>query len=313
MHLLHAVWQDLRYGARQLRLNPAFAAVAVLSLGLGIGANTAIFELVNAVRLRSLPVEKPEELVTIDFRKGSHRSGNFSTRSARFTWKQWQWMQTQPQAFSGLIAWSAQRFNLAVGGEVRWAEGLYVSANYFQVLGVQPVLGRAFTDAEDRPGCGAPTAVISYGFWQREFAAAGDVLGRTVTLEGRAFPIVGVTPPGFFGVEVGNRYDVAIPLCADGLMSQDGRGRAASTSKWWLSAMGRLKLGWTAQRADAQWQALSPAFMQATLPESYRPETARDFLRNKLEVTPAANGVSGLRRQYEEPLWLLLATCWAAP
>jgi predicted permease len=308
MRLLRAAWQDFRYGARQLRLNPAFAAVAVLSLGLGIGANTAIFELVNAVRLRSLPVEKPEQLATLDFRKGAHRSGNFSTRSARFTWKQWQWIQTQQQVFTGVMAWSAQRFNLAVGGEVRWAEGLYVSADFFRVLGVQPVLGRAFTEEDDRPGCGAPPAVISYGFWQREFAGAGDVLGRNVTLEGREFPVIGVTPPGFFGVEVGNRYDVAIPLCADGLMSPDGKGRASGTTKWWLSAMGRLKPGWTAERADAQWQALSPGFMQATLPESYRPEMARDFLKNKLEVAPAANGVSGLRREYEEPLWLLLAT-----
>jgi predicted permease len=308
MDLLRAIWQDFRYGARQLRLNPAFAAVAVLSLALGIGANTAIFELVNAVRLRSLPVEAPEQLVTIDFARGSHRQGNFSTRSANFTSAMWRQILAQQQALSGVMAWSAQRFNLARGGEVRWAEGLYVSANYLRVLGVQPVLGRTFTDDEDRSGCGAPPAVISYGFWQQEFAGASDVLGRSVMLDGRTFPVVGVTPPGFFGVEVGHRYDVAIPLCADALMSSDGKGRAASTRSFWLSAMGRLKPGWTAERAAAQWRALSPAFMQATLPESYRPDVARDYLNNKLHVEEAANGVSGLRTQYSQPLWLLLAT-----
>src|SRR5215467_16050983 len=101
------LWQDIRYGWRQLRSNPAFTAVAVLSLGLGIGANTAIFQLVNAVRLRTLPVEKPEELAYIDFQKGSSRSGNFSTRSARLTWAQWHQIETQQQSFAGLMAWSA--------------------------------------------------------------------------------------------------------------------------------------------------------------------------------------------------------------
>ena len=159
MDVLRAIWQDFRYGARQLRLNPAFSAVAVLSLTLGIGANTAIFELVNAVRLRTLPVEKPEELAYIDFGKGSSRSGNFDTRSARFTYVQWKQIQTQQHAFRDVVAWSARQFNLASGGEVRWAEGLYVSGNFFGVLGVQPVVGRTFPAGDDQPACAAPGAV----------------------------------------------------------------------------------------------------------------------------------------------------------
>jgi len=304
MHL----WQDFRFGARQLRLNPAFTAVAVLSLALGIGANTAIFELVNAVRLRSLPVAKPWELVTLDFAKNSQRSGNFSTRSSRFTWVQWKEMQARQQAFSGMLAWSARRFNLASGGEVRWAEGLFVSGDYFSVLGAQPAIGRLLSGADDQPGCTAPAAVISYGFWQRQYAGDPEALGRKVTLEGRAFPIIGVTSPSFFGVEVGNRYDVAIPLCADAMMSDDGKGRAASTRSWWIAAMGRLKPGWTLERAQAHFLALSPGLMAATLPESYRPDSAKRYLANKLELTSGAMGVSGLRREYEQPLWLLLAT-----
>jgi putative ABC transport system permease protein len=302
------LWQDFRFGARQLRLNPGFTSVAVLSLALGIGANTAIFELVNAVRLRTLPVEKPWELANLDFRKGSARSGNFSTRSARFTYAQWKEMQARQQAFSGMMAWSARQFNLASGGEVRWAEGLYVSGDYFRVLGVQAALGRTLTASDDQPGCGAPAAVLSYGFWQREFAGQADVLERKITLEGHTFPVIGVMPASFFGVEVGNRFDVAIPLCADQLMADNGKGRAASTRSWWIAAMGRLKPGWTLERANAHFVAFSPGLMRATLPESFRPDEAKRYLENKLEVTPGATGVSGLRRTYEEPLWLLLAT-----
>lgn len=132
--------QDLRYGARQLRLNPGFTTVAVLSLALGIGANTAIFELVDAVRLRSLPVRNPQELAQIDFQKGSTRNGWFSTRSARLTYKNWDLIRTQQQAFSDTFAWSAARFNLADGGEARYAEGLYVSGDFFRGLGVNPIL-----------------------------------------------------------------------------------------------------------------------------------------------------------------------------
>ena len=119
---LERLWQDLRYGVRQLRLNPGFAAVAVLSLALGIGANTAIFQLVNAVRLRTLPVERPEELAYIDFAKGSMRSGWFSTRSARFTYTHWEQLRDRQEPFSGIFAWSATRFNLATGGEARYAD-----------------------------------------------------------------------------------------------------------------------------------------------------------------------------------------------
>jgi len=134
----------------------------VLSLALGIGANSAIFELVNAVRLRTLPVRDPQELVTIDRAKGVFRSGNFSTRSSRLTYSPWEQTQAQTQAFSGLVAWSARRFNLASGGEARYAEGLHVSADFFCVLGISPALGRTFVAGEDDPGCTSPGAVLMH-------------------------------------------------------------------------------------------------------------------------------------------------------
>jgi predicted permease len=300
--------QDLLYGIRQLRSSPTFTAVAVLSLALGIGANTAIFQLVDAIRLKTLPVKNPEELAYIDYAPNSARAGWWSTRSARLTYANWERISAEQQGFSGVMAWSATRFNLSNGGEPRYAEGLFVSGNFFGVLGTNPIIGRTFTLADDTPACANISAVISHAFWQREFGGSPAVVGRTVSLEGHSFPIAGVTPAQFFGVEVGRRYDVAIPLCADKLFFDAGKGRIGAAAAWWLSMIGRLKPGWTIERANTQLKAISPGIMRATLPDSYKPELAKKFLANKLEVTEAATGVSGLRQRYERPLWILMAT-----
>jgi putative ABC transport system permease protein len=299
---------DLRFGLRQLRLNPTFTAVAVLSLALGIGANTAIFQLIDAIRLRTLPVGKPQELAYIDFMKDAHRSGWWSTRSANFTFALWDSVRRHQQAFSGLMAWSAKGFNLAQGGKARYAEGLFVSGDFFNVLQIPAVIGRTFTAQDDQPGCGSPGAVISYSFWQGEFAGDPAVTNRDVRLDGRLFPVIGVTPPGFFGVEIGNRFDVAVPICSDPMFWEAGKGRIPTQTAWWLSLMGRLKPDWTIERASAQIQTVSPAIMKETLPSSYRADVAKNFLTNKLQVISGATGVSHLRRQYEDPLWILLAT-----
>ncbi len=213
-----------------------------------------------------------------------------------------------PSRSAGPWRGAANRFNLAQGGEARYAEGLFVSADFFTVLGASTVLGRTFTAQDDQPGCGSPGAVISYAFWQREFGGDAGVLGRSLRLDGQAVTVLGVTSPGFFGVEVGHRYDVAIPMCSDPLFSEDGRVRIPDRHAWWISAMGRLKPGWTVERASAYIHAQSPAIMEATLPPTYRPDDAKKFLANKMTVTPGGTGVSGLRRQYENPLWMLLAT-----
>ncbi len=288
--------------------NPAFGLVAVLSLALGIGANSAIFQLIDVIRLRTLPVQKPNELVSIDFPSVAYRSGWFSTRSARLTYGQWEQIRAQQQAFTGVLAWSATRFNLNSGGEAHYAEGLYVSGEFFRHLGVVPVLGHTFTTQDDSQACSNPGAVLSYAFWQRHFGGDLGVLGRSLSLDGYPFSVIGVTPPSFFGVEVGNRYDVAIPLCADQLLAEDKKGRMPVPHAWWLSMIGRLKPNWTVERATAHLQALSPGIMQATLPPTYRPDTAKRYLANKLVATTADTGISELRRQYERPLWLLLAT-----
>ncbi|MBV8729409.1 MAG: ABC transporter permease, partial [Acidobacteriia bacterium] len=248
--------QDFRYGARQLRHNPGFALVAVLSLALGIGANTAIFQLVDAVRLRSLPVRAPEELSLIALPEGAMRDGWFTGRSSRLTYALWDEIRKRQQAFSGTLAWSATRFDLSAGGEPRYAEGMFVSGGFFQTLGVEPILGRTFTEADDQPVCSSAGAVISYSFWQREFGGDAGALGRAVIIESRSFPVIGVTPGSFFGVEVGHQYDIALPLCADTLLNPPARQKIAKPAAWWLSAMGRLKPGWTTKRANANLEAL---------------------------------------------------------
>ena len=306
--MFDSVTHDIRYGIRQLKQSPGFTLVAVLSLALGIGANTAIFQLVDAIRLKLLPVQRPQELVSISFQKGSTRGGWWSSRSAQFTYAHWQQIRAQQQAFTGVLAWSAARFNLANGGEARYAEGLYVSGEFFRHLGVNPILGRTFTAEDDSEACGGVGAVLSFAFWQREFGGDPGILGRQISLDGYPVPVIGVTPPSFFGVEVGNRYDVALPLCADRLLAEDKKGRIPVPHAWWLSLMGRLKPGWTPERATAHLVALSPAIMRATLPPIYKSQTAKKYLTNKLEATTAATGESGLRREYERPLWLLMAT-----
>lgn len=304
---LDQIRADIVYGVRQLRSNPAFTLVAVLSLALGIGANSAIFQLVNAIRLKTLPVHKPQQLVSIDFEPGATRAGYWPVAGATMSYPIWREIEARQHVFTGVLAWSPTRFNLSNGGEPRYAFGLYVSGNFFHELGVSAELGRVLTPVDDNASCNAG-AVISDAFWQREFAGDPTILGRTVSLNGHSIAILGVTPPQFFGLEVGFRYDVAIPLCADRMMADDNVGRIPLRHAWWLSAIGRLKPGWTVKTATAELRALSPGMMQATVPTGYRADMAKSYLANKLMATPAGTGVSMLRQQYERPLWLLMAT-----
>jgi putative ABC transport system permease protein len=299
------LWQDLRYGARLLHLNPAFTVVAVLSLALGVGANTAIFQLLDSVRLRTLPVRDPQELavVRIADRKGSN--GRHEGRYSQITNAIWEQLRDRQEAFSSIFAWSADTMNLATSGEARYAQGIYVSGDFFKVLEVQPLLGRVLTSEDDRRGCGAAAAVISYGFWQRQYGGQPSVLGNKLTLEGHPFPIVGITPPGFFGPEIGRSYDVAVPICSEPVI----RGEDSLLDMrhgWWLASMGRLKPGWTIERATAQLNAISPAILEASIPPVYRPDDVKKFLSNQFAAFPATNGFSALRQQYENPLWMLL-------
>jgi predicted permease len=307
---MEVAFADLRYGLRQLRLSPGFTTIAILSLALGIGANTAIFQLIDAIRLRSLPVREPSQLALISTPPtGFFTQGWYSARNRAFTYAQFLQLKQQQQPFSDVLAFGNTRFNLSRGGESRYAEGLYVTANYFDLLGVGPFLGRTFSGEDDKPECAGPGVVLSYPFWQREFAGESSAVGRSITLDGRNFPIIGVAPREFFGLEPARRFDVAVPLCADTFLASDPEMRRVyRRDAWWLTIIGRLKPGWPAERASAYLRDLSPSIFRETLPESYRPDAAKKYLENKLTVVSASAGVSSLRRQYENPLWILLAT-----
>jgi putative ABC transport system permease protein len=303
---VNSLGTDLRHAVRLLRLNPGFASIALLSLALGIGANAAIFQLLDAVLLRMLPVQNPQTLIEVRVQspKGG-RSGSFINGHAQLTTRQWDALRERQQVFSSLFAWAPDTFNLSPGGEVRNGTGLWVSGNYFAALGIQPALGRLISDTDDRRGCGVPGAVISYAFWQHEYHGNRSVVGRTITLDTKPVQIIGVAPAGFYGLLVGNSFDVALPLC--GIAAVTGEGNPLERDYvWWLSAMGRLKTGVSETQALAQLNALAPALFHDTLPATFKGQRAEQYLSFRLKLLPAGTGVSNLRQDYSSPLWLLL-------
>jgi len=299
---------DLSFGIRMLFKNPAFTVVAVLSLALGIGANTAIFQLLNAVRMKTLPIRDAAEVAQIRLREHDAELTRGSKEIMRYgpiTNPLWERMRDQQQGFSSIAAWAIGRFNLAQGGEVRPARGLWVSGNFFNVLGVNAQLGRTFNEADDQRGCNAPGVVISHGFWQSEFGGAPDVVGRKLTLSDHQLEIIGVTPPSFFGLEVGKSFDVAVPICADPIFL-GANTRLDSGIHWWVMPIGRLKPDWTVAQANAQLNSISTTLFQETLPSNYPAVSVNDYLNSKLEVVAGSSGYSLLRQSYEQPLWVLL-------
>jgi putative ABC transport system permease protein len=306
MRLVEAFWQDLKFGTRLLIKNPTFSIVAILTLALGTGANAAIFQLVNSLRLRPLPVERPQELVALNIEtNGTGRTGRFMSRRALFTEPQWRALEADQQVFSSMFAWGLAGWNLATDGEYQPARGMYVSGRFFETLGVGAHIGRVLTAADDVSGCGAPGAVLGYGFWQSRYGGNPAVVGQSIALDNRTFPIVGVTPASFFGVEVGRTFDVAVPLCAEPIFRGE-QSALGQRSTWFLDMMGRLAPGVSLQQAQAQLAAVSPAIFQNTLPERYNAETANNYLAFKFTAAPAGTGVSGLRTAYATQLWVLL-------
>ena len=297
-HWLQGVVQDLRLAVRVLRATPIVTIVAVLSLALGIGANTAIFSLVNALLLRALPVKDPGQLVLVS-------NGPFAGGQA-WGYRFWQLISQQTQLFDGAAAWSAARFNLASGGETQFIEGVWADGSFFKILGVPAVLGRTFTDADDARGGGpdGPVAVISYGFWQRHFGGAPDAIHRTVTLDHLPFAIVGVTPPNFFGADVGRAFDVIVPLGVEPVLH--GREASLDRDDYWLTVVARLKPGQTFDVATAALRAVQPKLRQALLPANMRAEYLELYLTAPLTLVPAATGTSILRGRYERALMTIM-------
>ena len=306
------ILQDLRVAIRVLRAAPIVTGIAILSLALGIGANTAIFSLVNSLLLRTLPVPEPERLVimTTDASAGRRRTDY---------WNYGLWEEIRrraPQMFDGAVAWSDTStqgrlsFSTA-GGEPQPVAGAYVSGDFFTTLGVPALLGRTFTSANDVRGGGpdGPVAVISYGMWQRRFGGDANVIGTSIVIERIPFTIIGVTPPEFFGAEVGRTFDVALPLNANRLIR--GKDSDIDRGSVWLYIMVRLKPGQSAEAATSLLRSVQPQIREAlglaTLPPETQAPAVRQladqmFLKNPFTLVPASMGTSQLRRRYERPL-----------
>jgi predicted permease len=304
---LEQVVQDIRYACRVFRRNPSFALVAILSLTLGIGANTALFQVVNAVRLQSLPVADPSTLVEVRLADMDGARGNFQTWHPSVTYPIWQAIAGRQQAFSAVFAWGGDTFSLSTGGEIRTATGLWVTGDFFSALGIRAAAGRLLTRDDDQPGC-APRVVLSHAFWQREYGGNPAAVGQTIALSSHGAHIVGIAPASFLGLDVGKTFDVAVPVCADPVFSDDGKGRLASGTTWWLSVFGRLKPGWSVERATAHLAAISPELFRTSLPPTYPSVSVPRYLRFTLGAHAAGSGLSQLRQEYTSPLWMLLGT-----
>jgi len=303
--------QDLRYALRSLRLSPAFTVVAALSLALGIGANTAIFSLLDALLLRSLPVEAPERLVALGDPSRTGGKSEGSLRADLLSLPLYRELRDKNQVFSGLLA-SGRAGRIFVGtdrssAKPETARGRLVSGNYFSVLGVPAFRGHTFTGEADRTPGAAPYVVVSYDYWQRHLAADPGVVGRSITLNGYPFTIIGVTPPEFFGDVVGTATDLWIPLMMQRQLNL-GRDFLEHWDVMWLLLMGRLKPGVSVAQARGSIGSLFDHIVatraDGAIPAELLPDRPGDL---HLEVSPGGSGFSYLRRQFSRPLATLMA------
>jgi predicted permease len=292
---LESIWQDLRYGARLLRLSPGFTAVAVASLALGIGANTAIFQLLDAVRLRNLPVKDPGELAEVKIVGGNGGMG-MNDEYGELTRPQWLEIRRLQQGLAGIFAWSRDTMGVGEGSEFQQAEGIFVSSDFFRVLGVEPYLGRLFLP-EDEHACPNSTAVVSYSYWLAKLGGKEPGPTNKLMINGNLTEIIGVTPPWFHGLVVGDRFEMALPFC---------QPKELARNVFDVTVMGRLRPGWTIESASSQLNAISAGVMAATEITGYEARTVAKYRAFKLTAYPASAGVSNLRKDYDSSLWLLL-------
>ncbi len=297
--------QDIRYTLRLLRQSPVFTAVAVGSLALGIGANTAIFTLVNAVLLRWLPVQNPQELVVL--------ARNPNRPNPGFNYPDYRYIRDHNQSYSGVVAFSnggrPTSFSLpGKGGSTQLVSMSMVSGNFFDVLGITPALGRVFNPGDNEKEGASPYAVLSYGFWKRAFGEDTGIVGRDILLNGARFQVVGVSREGFTGPTVGLSPDLFVPI----VMLRTFMPTATSWNTrhfWWLSTLARLKPGVRVAQATAEMDVLWHRIIESD-PER-KPVAAWDKnykIDNTGIVLPGSTGFSGIRRLTSKPLTILMIT-----
>jgi putative ABC transport system permease protein len=291
--------QDLRDALRAIRAAPLLSAVAILSLALGIGANTAIFSILNSLLLKSLSVLEPSQLVVVDSVGPDSYSG--------VGYPVWKAIRER-HVFDHAFAWATDRVDLSGPGETAVAEAVWATGDLFEVLGVPAVLGRTFDARDDRRGGGAdgPVALISYEFWQRRFGGTVDTIGRTLTIERVPFTIVGVTPPSFLGLNVGTGFDVMLPLETEPLLGRIPQ-RLDMAAWTWLQIMARRTPGQTAESLTIALRGAQPRIRDATMPPFDHAEDRDRYLHAAWMARGAAGGVSRFRGQYGTALSTFLA------
>lgn len=304
------LWQDLRYGARLLRKSPGFTSVALLSLALGIGANTAIFTLVNAVLLKSLPVTKPEQLVLFadDASEGTSMGSPPEERWVLYSYPAYSYLRDRSDAFESLSAFRSGEARLSVqsGGEAaERAQGHLVSGNYFEALGASALMGRTLTPDDDRPAA-SPAAVVSHGYWKQRWNSDAAVVGRSILLNGTSFTIVGVMPPEFFGIRVRRSPDYWLPLAFQPQIEMRESAIDDQTT-YWLNLLGRLKPGVSMEQAQAGLNVLLHEFLTEQAGAKLTEERRKGIDSSYIALGSGARGISGLRFFYSEPLRMLMA------
>jgi predicted permease len=309
---VETLWQDVRYGMRQLGRSPGFTAVVALSLALGIGANTAIFSLIDVVMLKTLPVREPGRLVLLNRTQGESMSAvnsdNGAENDAPFSYPAFEEFRAHNQVFSTLFGFvSLGRANVNIDGQANLAEGELITGDYFSGLGVTPILGRAISGEDAKPGA-SRVAVISYGYWSSHFGGSPAVLGKGIAVNGVPLTIVGVTPPEFFGLQPGRAVDLWIPLAGEagllpyGMTSTPGK-RPLFTSRdwWWLLLMGRLKPQVIEKEAASEMDLLFQQSVNADLKTPRKPGPIQH-----IQLEPALRGISILRQEFSQPLLILM-------
>jgi predicted permease len=308
---LESIVQDVRYGLRQLRRSPDFAIIAIVSLALAIGANTAIFTLFNAILLRPLPVQNPGELLLLGDGRAMGSTEAVPDESWRlFSYSFFQDFRRKETSFSGIAAVDSTQFSVkasVAGAAYQTTHVNLVSGSYFSVLGVPVFLGRPIENSDDSaPGAG-PVAVASYSWFQRHFNGDASALGKVIRIESHDYTLVGVAKPGFSGVTVGQSADLFIPLSMEKAFSRPGWNLIGDKFFQSLCLIGRLKPGVTVAQAGAETNLLFKQIMRSYLGTQPSRKHLADLAHASVELTPGGRGVSPLRYAFSLPLKILMA------
>ncbi len=303
---MSTIWNDIRYAIRGFRRTPLFTGIAILSLTFGIGANTAIFSLLDQVLLRMLPVKNPEQLVLLTMR-GHHYGSNWGGNA--ISYPMYKDFRDNNQVFSGMFCRFPIETSLGYGNRTERVAAELVSGTYFPVLGVRAALGRTFTPDDDRIPGGHPLAVLSYAFWQTRFASDRGILGKTLVINGRNMTVLGVAEPGFDGVELGHTSKIFIPIMMKAQITPFWDGLKDRRQRW-VNAFGRLKPGISMRQAKASLQPFMHNMLELEVKEAAFRNASnyarQQFLKCWIDVLPGSKGRSYLREQLSTPLWLLL-------